>query len=221
MSEFFSGFFGVIIASYIAWYTWLKGSRGQMERDLLNEALDIQAATEAWYLEPSQENVSRISAHKKPIPIDEHDENLSWLRKVEIRAVLDDSTWNYPTKSLPCYDFIEGRRAWIIRDEIKDESKSYPALPGQKVLSKPALISSKGIEELCGWVEKVASARQGCKWFNQMLTDDGLKMIAPLLEALSGPDRIKAFDERLSERARLFLRQYRESKERRYRKCSG
>lgn len=208
MTAFLSAIVGALIGSIPVWYTWRATARRQIERELLREALEVQALLEAWHLESSAGTAQRITACDSPLPSKPSDTG-PWLRNVEVRAVLDDARWNYANDAPPCFDFVSGRRAWIVRDQIQNTRSSNSGATAYNVVSRPALISSRGIEELCGWVEQVASARKGFPRFNQMLTDDGLQMLAPLLDPLSRPDIAKAFERSLTKRAVEFLKTYR------------
>jgi hypothetical protein len=201
---------GTLIGVYAAWRNWIWTTRSQTERQLLSEALSIQSLLEAWQLEDEVNAPTKLTDHiQPPLPLEPDGKN-PWLRNVEIRTILDAARWNYPGTTPPCYGFLNGRRAWVVRDHVLNEySPSYSATSGPAVPCKPALLSSKGIEELCGWVEKVASARGGKWWLNQMLSDKGVQMLAPLLSALAGPDRRNAFAGRLSNRADSLLKEYR------------
>lgn len=210
MTTFVSAIAGGLIAAIAVWYTWRATARRQIERELLREALEIQALLEAWHLEPGSGSAPELSACDRPLPV-QPSETDPWLRNVEVRAVLDSAKWNYPTDTPPCFDFVSGRRAWIVRDKIEGgiSPSEVAAAEAHNVVSKPALISSRGIEELSGWVEQVASAREGLPWFNQMLTDAGLRMLDPLLAPLARRDVAKALERGLSERANELLTNYR------------
>jgi hypothetical protein len=125
-----------------------------------------------------------------------------WLRQVEVRAALDEPVWNAPKQ--PLYGFLEGRRAWIVRNEARTElSYGRSDSLGQPIY--PALLSSQGIEEICGWIEEVAAVWP--KWL--FLGHDARKALRPLLISLAGEDRIKVLGGRLTERSVDFLRWYR------------
>jgi hypothetical protein len=210
MSAFLSAIAGALIAAAAVWYTWRATARRQIERELLKEALEIQALLEAWHLESAPGSGQQIIDRDLPVRV-QPSETDPWLRNVEIRAVLDSATWTYPTDTPPCFGFVSGRRAWIVRDKIEGAISPSEAATAtsHNVVSKPALVSSRGLEELCGWVEQVASAREGVPWFNQMLTNDGLRMLDPLLAPLSRRDVAKALERSLSKRAIDLLKNYR------------
>jgi hypothetical protein len=101
---------GGIISRLVTW----RMLRAETARELLRDALALQAEMEAWILEgPGYEN-ERLSQHKG-LPIEPTDKGL-WLRQVEVRAVLDKASWNAPEDQ--AYGFIVGRRVWIVRDTI-------------------------------------------------------------------------------------------------------
>lgn len=116
MSEFVSAIIGALVVSVPVWYTWLVSAQRQMERELLAEALKIQALKEAWHLESGQKKVQKISDEKEPLPVEPNGDSVTWLQNVEIRAVLDIAAWNYPGDIPPCFGLVSGRLAWIIRD---------------------------------------------------------------------------------------------------------
>jgi hypothetical protein len=188
---------GGLLSALVTW----RMLRENTARELLSEALAIQACMEAWILEGP--NYSRLKlSENKGLPTEPEDNSL-WLRKVEVRFVLDDSKWNSPKAQY--YGLIEGRRTWIVRNEVLDYPPTHTgARPGDY---HPALLSSRAFEELCGWIERVVSARSG--W---MLSSHRLKMLRPLLTAVATEDRIEVFgiENRLSQRAHKFLTRYRE-----------
>lgn len=183
---------GGVISGLVTW----RMLRADTARRLLAEALAIQAEMEAWILEgPNYGDVS-LSAHKglstTPSTTD------LWLRPVELRAVLDEAKWTpLPDQE---YGFISGRRAWIVRDLVTGPPAYIGAL-GRGW--HPALASSRALEDLCGWVEQVAVARNG--W---LLRKRDLVILRPLLGAISTKDRIDVFANRLSDQARKFLEDY-------------
>lgn len=194
------GLVGAIISAVFAWFILQES----MARTLLSEGLAIHALEEAWIVEgPGYQNViiSNYPKHKlSPVP----KEKTLWLKKVEVRAILDQEEWNVPEAQ--SYGFIGNRRAWIIRDQIV-KKRSYPkALTGEYEDPHPAIISSKGIHELAGWIERVTSA-----YASWLLSTNGLEALRIVLEPVSGQDRIDAFQNRLSPRAKKFLSWYRQN----------
>jgi hypothetical protein len=126
------------------------------------------------------------------------------LRKVEVRAILDEFKWNSPSKQ--CYGFLEYRHAWIIRNATTETDKAYQGETAAEY-GPPALLSSRGFEELASWIERVASAHPPCRPF-RMLSSRGLRMLRPLLLAISSPDRVGVFKGRLTPEAKRFLNWY-------------
>ncbi len=166
--------------------------------------MEIQSLKEAWILEGEEYHRQRLSDHKGLSTEDLKSGEL-WLRQVEVRAVLDQEKWNAPKDR--DYGFISGRRTWIIRDAVEGGELSYPPIITGKLSPHPALISSKGIEELRAWVERCASSK--ARWIYGGLSCTGIVMLNVLLPAVSGEDRIALFGDRLmSTRARKFLRRY-------------
>jgi hypothetical protein len=141
----------------------------------------IQALKEAWILDNNTNN-HRLSSGKR-FPTTRQAVTETWLRNVEVRAVLDETEWT----SLPThfYDFLEGRRTWIVRDYVEQRGSLLQP-------TYPALLSSRGMEELAGWVNRVALARRGWRWWRS-LDSSGLIILEPLLCALCSEDRIKVF----------------------------
>lgn len=183
---------GGIISGLVTW----RMLRAETARELLRDALVLQAEMEAWILEgPGYEN-KRLSQHKG-LPVDPIDKGL-WLRQVEVRAVLDEASWNAPEDH--AYGFIVGRRVWIVRDTIAGRSVSRGEVFGGW---HPALLSSRALEELCGWVERVSTSSNG--W---LLSKRGLATLKPLLGALCTNDRLDVLRGRLSNEARAFLQEY-------------
>jgi hypothetical protein len=122
--------------------------------------------------------------------------------QVEVRAVLDEPVWHAPPD--PFYDFIDGRRTWVVRASNTEQTASYGMLArGRPIL--PALLSSQAMTELRAWIEEVASVR----WW--LLRGDDWRALRPLLECVAGEDRITVLGERdgLTKRATRFLRWYR------------
>ncbi len=193
------GFLGVLVGAFLSVYTWRKSAQANNARELLSDALLIQAQKEAWILEGpgyQKENLSK----NKGLPTEPQDTGL-WLRNVEVRFVLDNLEWKSPEQQRYCV--IEGRRTWIVRDKICGLRPAY--LGASPDDCYPALLSSKAFEELSGWIERVSSAK---KW--GVLDRHGVEMLRPLLDAVCTEDRIEVFGEnRLSDTARKFLRGHR------------
>ena len=211
------GVFGAVVAA--------RAQREVTARGLLADALLVQAKKEAWVLDGHGYETQSLSRHKPDeLPLIPAPGGL-WLRSVEVRAVLDGAPWCSPDKPKHCFGFIEGRRAWIVRDHLDPNlPDSYEdASPGG---AHPAILSSQGFEELAAWIEQVASARSAwTMWgipMGRQLSDAGLEMLKPLLKALATDDRIKVFQTgsskrgaehrgeggRLTKRAVEFLREW-------------
>ena len=63
------------------------------------------------------------------------------------------------------------------------------------------------MHELCGWIERVASARS-IRWPLGLISSHGLEMLKPLLISISGDDRREVFGDRLTKNAIDFLKWY-------------
>ena len=140
-------------------------------------------------------------------------EDRLWLRRVEVRAVLDAPSWNTPDRGDHegrWFRHIKGtRRTWIVRDRVTPEIRPEDNVDiAKEVDTRPALMSSRGMEELCAWVHQVALARQGWRG-TRTLSDDGLELLKPLWAALVKDNRLAVFGERLSKKAREFLEKHR------------
>lgn len=200
---------GGVISAVVIWYIWFKDRQENTARTLLSEALAIQGLMEAWLLDGENYQKTKLSLirdNKTQLPFKKLEDNSLWLRKVEVRAVLDEEQWNKP--SYQFFGFIEGRRSWIVRDML---THGTPVVlkpqPTGDLEPHPALLSSKGMHELCGWIERVTSAHKG-----KMLSHYGYATLRPFLLAVATEDRIEGFGEsRLTDEARHFLRWYRET----------
>jgi hypothetical protein len=190
------GFIGALVALIL----WWKGTQASNARELLAQALAIQALKEAWILDGQNFQQETLS-HNRDLTKSLNEKNLR-LRRVEVRFVLDNASWNSPDNEY--YGIIDYRRTWIVRDKVHQNEYAYRG--GPPVDYHPALLTSRALEELCGWIERVASASNG--W---MLSGHGLEMLDPLLRAVSAEDRIEIFKkrDRLSPEAVNFLRKYR------------
>jgi hypothetical protein len=177
------------------WVTW-RMLRSGAAQELLRDALAIQAELEAWILEGPDYDQQRLSDHKN-LPTDQVSTGL-WLRQVEVRVVLDEAYWNSPSEQE--YGFIAGKRAWIVRDRITGQA--HPGLLTQGW--HPALLSSRALENLCGWAERVAVSHDG--W---LLSKRGLQSLKPLLSALCTSDRLEVLRDRIpSNQTRKFLQDH-------------
>lgn len=200
------GVFGAFVAA--------RALKEATARSLLSDALQIQAQKEAWILEGSDYSNQSLSRIEGAQLSTNHEGGAQWLRAVEVRAVLDGAPWCTPDSPKHCFGFVAGRRAWVVRDKLTaNPNEGYTdASPGD---AHPALLSSQGFEELAAWIEQVASARVG--WsvlgftFGRTLSNAGLEMLRPLLQALATDDRIAVFqtgNQRLTDRAESFLREW-------------
>ena len=189
---------GAIIASVITAgvfiYTGTKALQASTARELLAEVVAIDLLQEGWLLQGEGSQTAKLSDHPG-LPVTQSGSGL-WLMPVEIRVILDEAQWNSPPD--PSYGFIQGRRVWIIRDQIlPDAPLSYS---GVKQTHFPALISSDGRQELCAWIERVQIAYNA-----GTLTDQGLAPLRPYLVPLAQEDRVNALRIELSQDARNFL----------------
>jgi hypothetical protein len=193
---------GAIVVSTITagtlLYTSTSARQETTARELLSEVIALVSLKEGWLLQGEGSQTAKLS-DKPGLPEAERGSGL-WLLSVEIRAILDEAQWNSPSD--PSYGFIQGRRVWIIRNEIlPDVPLSYLGFNQEHF---PALISSAGMQELCAWIERVQIARNG-----GTLSDRGLTSLRPYLVPLAQEDRVRALGVLLSPDARKFLAEIR------------
>jgi hypothetical protein len=184
------GVAGGFLGSLIFLFTWGTDRRATTLREFLRHGLEVCKLREAYLLSGDQAS-SVVLADHPDLPTKPSKERPSdlWLRQVEVRAVLDQPAWNTPSQ--PLYGFLDGRRAWIVRNEARSEL-SYGESLGLPI--QPALLSSQAIEEICGWIEEVAAARP--RWL--LLGHASRKALRPLLIPLTGEDRISVLHGRLT-----------------------
>jgi hypothetical protein len=179
--------------------TWIQSDRERRElliRQCRTEWMTICASREAWILEGpeyQEESISRLP----DLPTSSHPNGL-WLRNVEVRAVLEATSWSTPSKQY--YGFLEGRRTWIVRDCLPQEPKEQSI--DANIDPRPAIMSSKGLDEICDWIERVAShysvASSKLKRAIRVVLGDTLRMLAQ-------QHRRKVFGGRLTPQAVSFL----------------
>ena len=183
-------------------YFWL--GRDALGRSLLAEALVIFASTEAWILDGPGYETAGLSTN---LNLTETNSGGLWLRAVEVRTILDQSPWN--ATSTRFYAIIGKRRAWTVREHLKDGC-SYDistVRDVKEIQPHPALISSRAQTELTGWLEEVSGAARNFPI--PTIGQRQIDMLKPILRPLSGEDRI-ALLPFLSEEAKAFLRDYRD-----------
>ncbi|MBC8281149.1 MAG: hypothetical protein H8E48_10220 [Chloroflexi bacterium] len=173
------------------------GRRAAIANSLLVDGLAINALNEAWvYIGNNWDNIKLSELQGI--------EAESLLEKIEIRAILDEAKWNAPDERF--YRIIDTRRTWIVRDEIL-RCQGKPILSYSGGLTdfgenyRPALVSSRGMHELRAWIERVANAHG-----NNLLSDEGLEMLRPMLIAVAPEDRIKYLLPQVNEQSKKFLR---------------
>ena len=184
---------GMITAGTLL-YTSTKAQQGNTARELLSEVIALVSLKEGWLLQGEGSQTAKLS--DKPGLLETQSDSGLWLLPVEIRAILDEAQWNSPSN--PSYGFMQGRRVWIVRDQIlPDAPLSYSGMFQEHF---PALISTAGMQELCAWIERVQIARN-----SGTLTDFGLAPLRPYLVPLAQEDRVRALRVLLSPDARKFL----------------
>lgn len=142
----------------------------QLHFDLL-KILDLK---EAWVLDGNgwREAVllEKNAGNVPTVPVSELDQEQVpkhlHLRRVELRAVLDDAVWSArPDEHNFYFDLhSSGTRRWILREKLLPVQSTDPNVAPYKVAyrsghgkhphSRPALISSVGVEHLRGWIER-------------------------------------------------------------------
>lgn len=202
---------GASIAAAAAYGVWIAGTRERNDHRFLVEALALMAMKDAWIAEnwgPGRRALSRAPKLSTDIHAAE-----PWLRNVEVRAVLDQPAWNTPgdgeRETVPprFYGFLEGRRAWIVRDEVTEEQEYEEGnqMPDARVPAYPALLSSRALEEMCGWIERVADAYFH---FPRLVSGHGLEALSVLLRGITYKRRRDLLSRRLSKKAYRFLEKY-------------
>jgi len=168
----------------------------------------VQALEEAWIVEaidknnkPDEESARKtVLTRMASLPEDKPSDasGCYYLRKVEVRAVLDEPEWCCSAND-PFYGLLGPRRAWIVRERVQGVGSGRD--------HRPALLSSKAIEELVAWMEKVSTARKGV--FKLLTDDDARSLWAALLSRVVKDDILSYVSEkpqRLSPNARRTLR---------------
>ena len=185
---------GGIITAGTLLYTSTKAQQGNTARELLSEVIALISLKEGWLLQGEGSQIAKLS--NSPGLLEKQSDSGLWLLPVEIRVILDEAQWN--SSSNLSYGFMQGRRVWIVRDQILlDAPLSYSGITQEHF---PALISFAGVQELCAWIERVQIAYNG-----GTLTDRGLTPLRPYLVPLAQEDRVRALRVLLSPDARKFL----------------
>ncbi len=189
---------GSIITAGTLLYTSTKARQENTARELLSEVIALVSLKEGWLLQGEGSQTAKLSDN--PGLLETESGSGLWLLPVEIRAILDEAQWNSPSDQ--SYGFMQGRRVWIVRNEIMpDAPLSYSGLTQKHF---PALISTAGMQELCAWIERVQIAYNG-----GTLTDRGLTPLRPYLVPLAQEDRVRVLRVLLSPDARKFLAEIR------------
>jgi hypothetical protein len=153
---------GMITAGALL-YTSSQVLQTNTARELLSEVIALVSLKEGWLLQGKGSQTAKLSDN--PGLLETESSSGLWLLPVEIRAILDEAQWTSPSGQ--SYGFMQGRRVWIVRNEIApDAPLSYSGFTQEHF---PALISTAGIQELCAWIERVQIAHNG-----GTLTDRGL-----------------------------------------------
>jgi hypothetical protein len=93
------------ISLYFTWWANYHAKREDVARALLSDGLAVHALSEAWILEGPAYREVRLSTNRN-LTLQPQDSTL-WLRRVEIRAVLDQAVNGLPLKKT----FITSSRA--------------------------------------------------------------------------------------------------------------
>jgi hypothetical protein len=193
------GITGGLAGAVAVFFTWLSDARSRTLREFLLQGLEVHKLREAYVLAGDNfANVALEDNRNRKV----ESSNALHLRQVEVRAVLDQPVWN--SAAQPCFGFVEGRRAWIVRNKVLPGELSYDDDAGYPQPVHPALLSSQAMEELCGWIERLASVNRV-----MFLSKHARQALWPLLVCVAGEDRIAVFGSRLTKRATKFLRWYR------------
>src|SRR5437588_2542791 len=143
VATFASGLFGAMISAAVSLFVFSRIRQDNVARELLSEALAVQALEEAWIVQGYDKASLSIRINEHPGLKEEKEKDPAsrlWLRRVEIKAVLDEAYWNSPSKEP--YAFVGTRRAWIVRNEVGPDRHQGPTKEHY-----PALMSSRGREE--------------------------------------------------------------------------
>lgn len=167
-------------------------------RELLTDVLVIHALEEAWILDGEDWEQWQPLSENRGLPSDR-------FRRVALRVVLDESPWNAPSPQY--YSMQGGERTWIVRDRVIEGRSYRGALEGVESHFRPALISSKAMFELTGWIERVALAHSA-----QLVTPYGLAMMRNFLRPVEGKDRTQVMSIWLTSGAQEFLNLYRSNR---------
>ena len=185
---------GGLITAGTLLYTSTRAEQGNTARELLSEVTALVSLKEGWLLQGEGSQTAKLS--DKPGLSETQSGSGLWLLPVELRAILDEAQWNSPSNQ--SYGFMQGRRVWIIRNQILPGAPlSYSGLSQEHF---PALISTAGMQELCAWIERVQIAHN-----SGTLTEFGLTPLRPYLVPLAQEDRVRALRVLLSPDARKFL----------------
>jgi hypothetical protein len=198
---------GGILSAAAVGLTWWLDRRASAVNALLKDAMSVLSLREAWLLEGTQGGdayrEATLSDHAAAPLVDSG--HPVWLRRVELRAVLDEHEWNAPTE--PFFRFIENARTWVVRNKVTGKL-SYPLSTDSAIHQPhPAAISSRAVQELCAWAERVANFKK-CYRVSSRLGDRDLRMLRPLLLALACPDRVRVLRAALTTEAARFLEWY-------------
>ena len=174
-----------------------------MLREFLREGLAIHALREAWILQGPDALTAQAKLTKHLDLPTFHVESMLWVRQVEVRTVLDQAIWNSEGGPATYYGILDGRRTWIVRNEVQPlRSFGVPDI-SHKQRTYPAVLSSQAMHELCAWIERVASVNRLL-----FLRAHTCRALFHLLGGVSGEDRITVFGQRLTKRASDLLRWY-------------
>jgi hypothetical protein len=178
-----SGIIAALVSALVAASVAMKIARESTARELMRLAMQLQDMEEAWVLVSPLGSTAALS-HYRHLEKDGDQQDGHTLRLVELRAVLDEAAWNPPEiEPIPT---LQRRRRWIVRDIVTSE-RDYRG--NQSDGFYPAMISSRGMQELVAWIKLVASAHRGL-----MLSGRGLQMLSHLLLAVSHERRIAAME---------------------------
>ena len=126
---------GSVITAGVFLYVSTKALQENTARQLLSEVVALVSLQEGWLLQGEGSRTSKLSDH--PGLLEAQSGSSLRLLPVELRVILDEAQWNSPSDA--SYGFIQGRRVWIIRNEILPNAPlSYS---GVDQVHFPALIS--------------------------------------------------------------------------------
>ena len=205
------GVLGAVISASVTLHLSERQSQLDTVVRLDRAARRLFATKEAWILEGPSYRIDGLHDHPN-LPTKPGRDDGRWLRKVEIRTVLDQEAWNVPPVQPPygsakfLYGILGGRRAWIVRNRVTGDFSHQEDLADSPNLDPhPALISSEGLFEIAAWLEEVARAY----YQERTIDDDDLHSLWRPLYVLSAQDRADILEGFVADDANRLMKKFR------------